>query len=87
MGAPKVPPSSGWLAAERGLSPSIHRPCAVSAAVPVLQGAGLPAAVDGGDWTPELSQEELLAVFRGMLGEQLVFAQLLYGTACDCPKD
>jgi integron integrase len=88
MGAPEVQAFLSWLAVERGLSPSTHRQ-ALSALLFLYSkvlGCQLPWMAEIGRPRVHrrlpvvLSHDELLAVFRGLQGEQLLFAQLLYGT-------
>lgn len=88
MGKPEVEAFLTWLAVERQVSPSTHRQ-ALSALL-FLNGKVLDVELP---WMDEvgrpriqrrlpvvLSQEEVSAVFPHMEGEQLLLAQLLYGT-------
>jgi len=88
MGRPEVEAFLGWLASDRQVAASTHKQ-ALSALV-FLYSRVLEVQLA---WMTEigrprvqrrlpvvLSQEELAAVFRGLDGEHLLFAQLLYGT-------
>jgi len=90
MGRDEVVAFLSHLANERRLAPSTHKQ-ALSALV-FLYGRVLEVQLP---WMAEigrlrvqrrlpvvLSRDELAAVFRGLDGEHLLFAQLLYGTAC-----
>lgn len=88
MGAPQVETFLTWLVVERQLSASTHRQ-ALSALLFLYSkvlGMQLPWMSEVGRPRVKkrlpvvLSQDELGAVFRGMVGEHRLFAQLLYGT-------
>jgi integron integrase len=88
MGRPEVEAFLGWLASDRQVAASTHKQ-ALSALIflysRVLE-LQLPWMTEIGRPRVQrrlpvvLSREELAAVFRGLDGEHLLFAQLLYGT-------
>ena len=88
MGRPEVEAFLGWLASDRQVAASTHKQ-ALSALIflysRVLE-LQLPWMTEIGRPRVQrrlpvvLSREELTAVFRGLDGEHLLFAQLLYGT-------
>jgi integron integrase len=88
MGGAEVEAFLGWLARDRQVAPSTHKQ-ALSALLflytrvlelqlPWMTQIGRPRVQRR--LPVVLSQDELAAVFRGLEGEQLLFAQLLYGT-------
>ncbi|HJV71274.1 integron integrase [Ideonella sp.] len=88
MGAPEVETFLSWLVVERRLSASTHRQ-ALSALLFLYSkvlGVQLPWMSEIGRPRVKqrlpvvLSQDELAAVFRGLVGEHRLFAKLLYGT-------
>lgn len=88
MGGPEVEAFLGWLANDRQVAASTHKQ-ALSALIFLygrVLGVQLPWMTQIGRPRVQrrlpvvLSQDELAAVLRGLDGEHLLFAQLLYGT-------
>jgi integrase len=88
MGGPEVEAFLTWLACERSVSASTHKQ-ALSALLFLYSrvlGVQLPWMAELGRPRVHrrlpvvLTSEELVAVFRGLDGEHLLFAKLLYGT-------
>jgi integron integrase len=88
MGGPEVEAFLTWLVSDRQLSASTHRQ-ALSALLFLygkVLGVQLPWMRDVGRPRIKqrlpvvLSREEIVAIFRGLEGEQRLFAQVLYGT-------